>query len=172
MSSELNRRMFECLNVFNLITGINESKILTKHIPCECKCKFDSSICNSDRKWNNDKCWCECKNPEHNACGKDCIWSLATCSCENGEYLVSTIDNSVTICDEIIKVADCISTIAPTNVTSNVSTNFHNKKARCKMSCYSLHKVLLVIILVIINSCYDLLTLCKTQIKTKKVLIH
>ena len=29
------------LSVFDMITGINELKTLTKHIPCECKCKFD-----------------------------------------------------------------------------------------------------------------------------------
>ena len=29
------------ISVFNMITGINESKILTKHVSCECKCKFD-----------------------------------------------------------------------------------------------------------------------------------
>ena len=29
------------LSVFNMITGINESKILTKDILCECKCRFD-----------------------------------------------------------------------------------------------------------------------------------
>ena len=29
------------LIVFNTITGINESKILTKHISWECKCKSD-----------------------------------------------------------------------------------------------------------------------------------
>ena len=29
------------LSVFNMITGINESKTLTKHISCEFKCKFD-----------------------------------------------------------------------------------------------------------------------------------
>ena len=29
------------LSAFNMITGINESKTLTKHISCECKCKFD-----------------------------------------------------------------------------------------------------------------------------------
>ena len=29
------------LNVCNMITGINESKTLTRHISCECKCKFD-----------------------------------------------------------------------------------------------------------------------------------
>ena len=29
------------LSMFNMITGINESKTLTKHISCKCKCKFD-----------------------------------------------------------------------------------------------------------------------------------
>ena len=29
------------LSVFNIITGINESQTLTKHISCKCKCKFD-----------------------------------------------------------------------------------------------------------------------------------
>ena len=29
------------LSVFNMITGINEPEPLTKHISCECKCKFD-----------------------------------------------------------------------------------------------------------------------------------
>ena len=28
------------IHVFNVITGINESKVLTKHISCKCKCKF------------------------------------------------------------------------------------------------------------------------------------
>ena len=29
------------LNVFNMITGMNESQTLTKHISCKCKCRFD-----------------------------------------------------------------------------------------------------------------------------------
>ena len=29
-----------------MITGKNESKILTKDISCECKCKFDKRKCN------------------------------------------------------------------------------------------------------------------------------
>ena len=29
------------LSIFNIITGINESKTLTKHISCACKCKLD-----------------------------------------------------------------------------------------------------------------------------------
>ena len=39
-----------------MITEINESKTLTKDISCECKCKFDGRIFNSDQWWNNDKC--------------------------------------------------------------------------------------------------------------------
>ena len=29
------------INVFNVVTRINESKTLTKHISCKCKYKFD-----------------------------------------------------------------------------------------------------------------------------------
>ena len=42
--------------VLNIITGINESNTLTKHISCEWKYKFDERKCNSDQWWNNDKC--------------------------------------------------------------------------------------------------------------------
>ena len=44
-----------------MITGIDESKTLTKHISCKYKCKFDGRKCNSNQKWNNDKCPCERK---------------------------------------------------------------------------------------------------------------
>ena len=32
------------LGLFNMITGRNDSKTLTKHISCECKCKFDERL--------------------------------------------------------------------------------------------------------------------------------
>ena len=44
------------LNVFNIITGINEPKTLTRHISCDCNCKFDERKYNSNQCWNNDKC--------------------------------------------------------------------------------------------------------------------
>ena len=37
------------LNVFDMITGINESKTLTKDTTCEYKCKFDGRKCNSNQ---------------------------------------------------------------------------------------------------------------------------
>ena len=49
------------LSVFNMIAGINESKTLTKHISCKCKCKLDGRTCNSDQWRNNDERCCKCK---------------------------------------------------------------------------------------------------------------
>ena len=43
------------LHAFNMTTGINESKILTKDISYQCKGKFDGRKCNSDKKWDNNK---------------------------------------------------------------------------------------------------------------------
>ena len=77
-------------------------KTLIKHISFRCKCKFDSSKCNTYQNWHNDKCQCECKNPkEHHACKKDYIWNPATCTFENGEYSANTFGDSMIACDEI-----------------------------------------------------------------------
>ena len=63
------------LSGLNMITGINESETLTKHIPCECKCKFGRRKCNSDQLWNNYKCRCDFKN--HSVCiCKRCLESF------------------------------------------------------------------------------------------------
>ena len=52
------------VKVLSTITRIYEAKTLTKltkHVSCDCKCKFDSITCNSNQEWNNDKYQCECK---------------------------------------------------------------------------------------------------------------
>ena len=36
-----------------MITGINESKTLTKHFSCECKCRFDETKFNTNQ-WRNN----------------------------------------------------------------------------------------------------------------------
>ena len=78
------------LIVFNMFTGINESKTLKKHISCECKCKFDGTNCNSDQCWNNELLNKELLNP-------------STCSFKNGKYLASIMDDSAVTCDEVIE---------------------------------------------------------------------
>ena len=69
----LNRTEDLNLSVFNMVTGINRSKTLTKHLSCECKYKFDDRKCK--QKWNNNKCRCECT--KHNICEKKLC--LETC---------------------------------------------------------------------------------------------
>ena len=113
------------LSVFNMNTGINESKTLAKHISCNCKCKFDGRKCNLHQWWNNDKCWYECK--KHHVCEKDYVWNPATCNYENGKYLASIMDNSVIMCDEITE-----SYKEDAEAKSNDERNFNEKKATCK----------------------------------------
>ena len=67
-----------------MITRINGAKTLVKHISCDWKPIFNSTTCNSDQKWNNNKCQCECKNCR--TCTKDYSWNPSTCICEHGKY--------------------------------------------------------------------------------------
>ena len=126
--------------MFNMITGINESKTLTEHISCKCKSNFDGRNCNSDQWWNNDKCWCECKKPH--VCEKDYVWNTATCNCENWKYSASIMDHSAIRCDEIIE-------------SYKEETNFNEKKPKktttCKMqNFYILLTFLLITIALLI----------------------
>ena len=68
------------LNMLNMITGINESTILTKDTSCECKCRFDGKKCNSYQWWNNNKCRCECK--KRHVCEKDLMKRKQSVKCK------------------------------------------------------------------------------------------
>ena len=48
------------VKAFNIITNKNEAKAMAKHISSDCKCKFNSTRCNWNQKWNNKTCQCEC----------------------------------------------------------------------------------------------------------------
>ena len=103
------------LSVFNMITGISESKTLKKHLLCKCKYKFDGRSCNSNQWWNNDKYQWKCK--KRPVCVKDYARNPATCNCKNENYLASIMDDSAIMCGEIIE--------------ETVPTNFNKKKANC-----------------------------------------
>ena len=87
------------LSLFNMITAINELKILTKHRPYECNCKFDGWKCNANQMLNTDKCWCECK--KHNISEKILYLESFTCSYKYGKYFSNIMDDSVITCDEV-----------------------------------------------------------------------
>ena len=116
--------MLEDLNlrVFNMITGINELKALTKHMSCECKCKFDGRKCNSYQQWNSNKCRCVCKKCHVRE--KEYIWNPARSSCENGKYLANIMNYLVIIWNKIIEPYP--------EKTKFIPTSFNKKKAMHK----------------------------------------
>ena len=111
-------------SICSIITGINEPKALTKHIPCNWKCKFHGKECNSNENWNKEKYWCKCKNPkDYYECEKDYICNPATGICENGRYAGSVTDNSVITCDEIRDETKTVS-IKSTSTKSNSKNSY------------------------------------------------
>ena len=134
-----------------MITRINESKTLTKHMSCECKCKLDGTKCNSNQQWNNDICQCQCK--KHHISEKDYVRNPATCNCENGKYLASIMDDSVITCEEIIE--PYIEKI-----------NFNEKKGICKIQNFYILLAFSFHYYGIINSCQYLLLFDKVLRKT------
>ena len=80
--------------MFNLVSRTNETRHIKWHKTCKCKCRLDPSICNSNQRWNDDKCRCECKELiDKGMCDKRFIWNPSNCececdkSCDIGEYL-------------------------------------------------------------------------------------
>ena len=65
------------IKVFNLMSRTNETKRVKWHERCKCKCRLNVSVCNSNQRWNNDKCRFECKELiEKEICDKGFIWIL------------------------------------------------------------------------------------------------
>ena len=118
------------VKAFNRITKWHEA--MTKHIPCNCKWKINSTTCNSKQKWNNKTCQCECKN--YRKCEKYYSLNPSTCFCENSKYLKSVADTSVTKCDKIVIAMKNLSTkktsIITTNATATALVKYHSKKVK------------------------------------------
>ena len=139
-----------------MITWIDESRTLTKHKSYECRCRFDGKKLlqiNVGIKINVDV------SVKTSVCEKDYIWNLSTCSCENGKYLASIMDDSAIMCDEIIDAE------AKSNdeETKTMPTNFNEKNISCKIQKFN---ILLVFLLITI----PLLSFHDTNNELKQVL--
>ena len=49
------------VKVFNLMSRINETRVIIWHETCKCICRVTASVCNNKQRWNEDKCRCEYK---------------------------------------------------------------------------------------------------------------
>ena len=135
------------VKAFNMTTNKDEASCCKCN---DCKCKFNSTACNSKQKWNN-------KMNAKTIVSEQKSSNPSTCICENSKYLKSVAYPSVTECDEIVTVIDNLPTkktyTIATNTMSTTSINCYNKKIR---DCHILHTVLLAIILLLIITiiCY------------------
>ena len=62
---------------------------------------------------------------------KNYFCNPATCSCENGKYLPSIMDDSTIMCDKVIESYN--EDAKSYNERKPISTNFNGKKASSKM---------------------------------------
>ena len=117
------------IKTFSMTTNKNETKTMKKHISCDCECKFNSTTCNLNQKWNSKTCQCESKNYK---CKKIYNWNPSTSICENSKYLKSIAATSMIEFDEIITIMDIVSikmtNAIATNVTSTASITVVVKK--------------------------------------------
>ena len=72
------------VKVFNLMSRANKTKNIKWHETCKSECRLDAIVCNNKKRWNKNKCRCECqellnhKGVRH----KDFIWNPSNCECE------------------------------------------------------------------------------------------
>ena len=143
-----------------MITAINESKTLIKHISYEFKCKFDGKKHNSDQWWNINKCRCECKKRMY---VKKIIFGIVLHVVVKMEkYLASVMDDSAIAHDEIIESYD--------EEAKTFPTNFNVKKVECKTQNFY---ILLAFLLITLELLIDVSIYCyliKHQAKQKHLL--
>ena len=128
------------VHIFDMITGISESRTLAKHIPCKCECKFAGRKCNLNQESNNAKCQCECKNKkEHWVCEKKLIWYPAICSCESGKY-TGSIGESVVVSDKIAEETKIM--LTKTTLTKSSDKKYFNKFLHFTKFLISYHSII------------------------------
>ena len=141
------RDVVKNLNVklFNVVSGINETRCIECHETCKCKCRFNSSVCNNKQRWNDDKWRCELKELiDKGIWDKAFIWNPSNCeckcykSCDFSEYLnYKNCKCKKRIADKLAE--ECTENIEETKLVEITSSKNENKH---KSSSCRLHIVL------------------------------
>ena len=102
------------LSVFNTITAINETKALTKHISCECNCKFDGKNVSQIKSEIAINVIVSVKSIIYLKKTEFGILLHGIVKVEN------TLDNSVITCDEVIESYNEEIKTIPTNFNEKI----------------------------------------------------
>ena len=133
------------IKVFNLVSETNETRCKEWHETRKCKCRFNSSVCNNKKRWNDDKCRCECKELiDKGVCVKGFICNPSYCECERYKScdFIEYLDYKNSKCKKrlVHKLAEeCTENIEETTL---VEINL----TECKHNPFTLHIVLFSII--------------------------
>ena len=96
-------------------------------------------------------------------CKKGYIWNSAKYACENRKYLKSVADDSKIVYNEIIETAKIVS-------TKSIPTNFNEKNVTCKMKCFYILIVFLLITMMFLIAVSIYCCFIKYQAKQKQLL--
>ena len=70
------------IKVFSPMSRTNETRHISWHESCTCRCRLHESIYDNKQCWNNDKCRCECKELiDKGKCDDGFIWNPDNCEC-------------------------------------------------------------------------------------------
>ena len=70
------------IKVFSPMSRTNETRHISWHESCTCRCRLHASIYDNKQCWNNDKCRCECKELiDKGICDDGFIWNPDNCEC-------------------------------------------------------------------------------------------
>ena len=144
--------------VFNLISGLNETRYLVQHELYECKCRLNESVFNSKKKWNYDECRCECKElDDWDSWEKGYMWDPRKCHCECNKAckIDEYVDNKNCSCEKrlvgklVLAYEDEILNITETSLDDKKGTW---EKSNCLNQTISLINICLLLAIVI--SCF------------------
>ena len=55
------------IKAFNLMSRTNETRHMSLHETCGCRCRLDASVYDNEQRWISDRCRCECKELIYNS---------------------------------------------------------------------------------------------------------
>ena len=94
----------------------NESRHIEWHETRKHECKFGANVCNNKKRWNKEKCRCECKELiDKGVCDKEFIWNPSNCECEVdkmcdfGEYFHENFKHRKKLVDRLHD--ECVETL-------------------------------------------------------------
>ena len=131
--------------VIDLISGVNETRLLVQHESCQCNGRLNKSVCNSKQKWNHNECWCECKElDDWGSFEKGYMWnpSICHCKCNKACKIDEYLDTKSCSCG---KHLDGKLALECENKTLNRTETLLNDKKACAKRNYLIHIISSVI---------------------------